>query len=207
MGELASQKTRECLLCLRIPLEMIRSSVEAILLPGDDIVIDRIANRAAKLIAIAYKKDRFALCGKKPTGIMAAAIYLSGRMENGVKLSQRVIAYELKIAKASIVKRTRQINDLLDLGIVGPREQRKLYVCPFCEKTFPHIFRLMWHLSDGGFPYTFLLRIRMFNDDGILVDKEMLEKMRRDSGTCERPPTVRLMMQRRASYYDSWGPS
>ncbi len=87
-------ETRECLLCLRIPLESVRISVEALLPNVDDAIIDHVSERAAKLIASAYEKDKIALCGKKPSGLMGAAIYLSGIMEKGVKISQGLVARE-----------------------------------------------------------------------------------------------------------------
>lgn len=193
MNKQPTQETRECLLCLRIPLEKIRSSVEDLLPHVDDAVIDSVAERAAKLIASTYEQDRIALCGKSPTGLMAAAIYLSGIMEEGVTITQGMVARALKSTTTTIRTRAYQINDILGIGIMEHRlrsERRKQYVCPFCEKTFPDLDRLTWHLQRGRWkPST--LRVSMFNDEGIMVDEDKLEKMKRHPGTCERPPAVR----------------
>ncbi len=203
MDEMSTQETRECLLCLRIPLESIRITVETLLTHVDDAVIDRVAERAAKLIASAYEKDRIALCGKKPSGLMAAAIYLSGRMEEGINLSQGTVAWALKLTTPTISTRAHQINDLLGLGIMEQHssyvrsERRKQYACPFCEKTFTSLSSIKRHLQKGREKNTSMLQVRMFNEAGIMVNENMLEELKSGSDTCERPPVAEIIQIKR----------
>ncbi len=186
-------ETQECLLCLRIPVERIKISVKALLPHVDDAMIDHVSERAAKLIASAYEKDRIALCGKKPSGLMGAAIYLSGIMEKGVKISQGLVAREMNITVSTIGKRAHQIDDILGLGITEKSRRLKLYVCPFCKESFSAIFNLKLHLTyDENIKNTDVLKVRMFNDDGILIDEKKLRKRKRDPGTCERPLAVEV---------------
>ncbi len=177
---MSTQETRECLLCLRIPLESIRSYVEVLLPHVEDVVIDHVAERAAKLIASAYEKDRIALCGKKPTSIMAAAIYLSGRMEKGIHITQGKITEELKIAEPTIRLRAKQLNKILDLEIgTFQYRAREQYICPFCKESFLKLSSLSSHLNNNEIKNALDLKTRMFNKEGILVDKKMLERLKR----------------------------
>lgn len=177
---MSTQETRECLLCLRIPLEKIRSSVEDLLPHVDDAVIDSVAERAAKLIASAYEQDRFALCGKKPSVLMAAAIYLSGKMEKVVNITQGKIAEELKISEPSIRLRARQLDKILGLEFGKfTYIARGQYVCPFCKEAFQQLKNLKAHLLDNEIKGAYHITTWMFNNDGILVDKKILERLKR----------------------------
>lgn len=170
------QETQECLLCLRVPLEKIKEKTESLLPVGHDpAVADSIAERAAKLISTAYGKDRTALCGKSPTGIMAGAIYLSGRMENDIDISQKIITKELKITEPTIRKRARQLNKLIGLECYRKRDQ---YVCPLCKESFSTLISLRIHLQGNRIVNTFEMRSWMFNDDGVLVDRDMLNRLK-----------------------------
>jgi len=173
---LQDQETRECLICLRIPLEKIKETVETILPPGHDPKIaGRIAERAAKLLSTAYEKDRTALCGHRPSVLMAATIYLAVLMEKGVDVTQRDIAKALGTYVLSFMKRVDQIEALLGLEIKSLYNKR--YVCPRCGETFPGLNDLKAHLYSNRIRASSLLRVKMFNDDGILVDDEFRKKM------------------------------
>jgi len=176
---LQDQETRECLIHLRIPLEKIKETVETLLPPGHDpAVADRIAERAEKLIATAYGKDRVAFIGCKPSVLMAATIYLAMRMEKGVDITQREIAKALNIYELAFKKRADQIESLLGLEITS-LYQHKRYVCPVCGETFPCLDDLKAHLWSNDIKPSSTLKTRMFNDDGILVDENILKKMKR----------------------------
>lgn len=178
------QETQECLLCLRIPLEKIRNSVENLLPHVDDAVVDRVAERAAKLISTAYEKDRFALCGKSPTCLMGAAIYLSGQMDKDVIIGQEKTAEELEVTAPSIRIRAKHMSLLLGLGFDKFRNTSRChYVCPFCEEAFLTLSSLKKHLKCNEIKYSFSLRTKMFNNKGILVDKKMLQKLKRRDDT------------------------
>ena len=171
------QETRECLICLRIPLEKIKETVETILPPGHDPKIaGRIAERAAKLLSTAYEKDRTALCGHRPSVLMAATIYLAVLKEKGVDVTQRDIAKALGTYVLSFMKRVDQIEALLGLEITS-LYQHKRYVCPVCGETFPCLNDLKAHLWSNRVRASSLLRVKMFDDDGVLVDENMLNKM------------------------------
>ncbi len=177
---MSNQETRECLLCLRTPLEKIKEAVEILLPVGHDHdVVGRISERAAKLIATAYEKDRPALCGRKPSGIMASAIYLAARMEEDVSISQVKVAEALGISEVTLRTGVRQIKDLLDLDIPMFPDRRKRYVCPFCDEVFTSLDDLKIHLWRRKIKPSSTLKARMFNDDGILVHSIALERMRR----------------------------
>ena len=171
------QETSECLLCLRIPLEKIKETVETILPLGyDQAVADRIAERAAKLLSTAYGEDRTALCGCRPSVLMAATIYLAALMEKGVDVSQREVAKALNTYVLSFKKRAKQIETLLGFEITS-LYQHKRYVCPRCGETFNCLNDLKAHLWSNGVRASSLIRVKMFNDDGILVDENILKKM------------------------------
>jgi len=173
---LQDQDTRECLLCLRIPVEKIKETVESLLPEGHDpAVADRIAKRAAKLISTAYEKDMAALTGGRPSVLMAATIYLAMKMEKGVDVTQRKIAKALGTYVLSFKKRSDQIEALLGLEITSLYHRR--YVCPRCGETFSCLNDLKAHLYSNRIRAASLLRVKMFNDDGILVDENMLNKM------------------------------
>ena len=174
---MSGEEIRECLLSLRTPLEKIREAVE-ILIPFGHDSAGRVSERAANLIASAYKKDRIALVGRKPSGIMASAIYLAARMEEGVNISQNKVANALGITEVTLRTGARQINELLGLGITRFPYRRERYVCPFCGEVFIALDDLQIHLWRKKIKYASTLRVRMFNDDGILVDEEIIEKMR-----------------------------
>lgn len=176
---MSGKGVRECLLCLRTPLEKIRETVN-ILLPAkyDNDAIDRISKRAAKLIATAYEKDRPALCGRKPSGIMASAIYLATRMEKGVNISQGKVAEALGISDVTLRTGVRQIKELVDLDIAKFPDRRERYICPFCEEVFTSLDDLKIHLSRKKIRPSSTLKAWMFNDDGILVNEESLERMK-----------------------------
>ena len=174
------EEVRECLLSLRTPLEKIRETVE-ILLPGghDHDTADRVSERAAKLIETAYEKDRTVFFGRKPSGIMASAIYFSARMEEGVNLSQVKVAEALGISDVTLRTGARQINEVLGLGITKFPDRLERYVCPFCEEAFTSLDDLKIHLWRKKVKYSGTLKVGMFNDDGVLVDEEIIEKMRK----------------------------
>ena len=182
------EETRKCLLCLRVPLLRIWEKVEAILPAGHDpAVANRIAERAAKLIATAYGKDRIALCGKKPSALMGAAIYISGKMETGVDITQEEIAEKLKVTGLTIRQRAKQLNKILGLEFDNFQyRKRDQYVCPFCKESFSTISSLRGHLTSNRKVNVFALKARMFNDDGILVDKKVLERLKRWKGDPNR---------------------
>ena len=143
-------------------------------------MIDRVAERAAKLILSAYEKDRIALCGKKPSSLMASAIYLSGRMEKEINITQGKIAEELKISEPTIRLRAKQLNKILDLEIGRFQYRaREQYICPFCKESFLTLSSLCSHLKDNEIKNAADLKTWMFNKDGILVDKKMLERLKR----------------------------
>lgn len=183
---MSGEEVRECLLYLRTPLEKIRSSVEALLLNVDDAVIDRVAERAAKLIATAYEKNRPALCGRKPSGIMASAIYLSARMEKGVNISQGKVAKALGISEVTLKTGVRQIKEIIGLDIPKFPDRRDRYVCPFCEDFFTSLTDLKIHLSRKKIRPSSTMKAEMFNDDGILVHRPALERMKRGTRQTKR---------------------
>jgi len=173
---LQDQDTRECLLCLRIPVEKIKETVESLLPEGHDpAVADRIAERAAKILSTAYEKDMAALTGGRPSVLMGATIYLAMKMEKGVDVTQNKIAKELGTYVLSFKKRADQIENLLGLEIKSLYNKR--YVCPRCGETFPGLNDLKAHLWSNRVRASSLLRVKMFNDDGVLVDENMLSKM------------------------------
>ena len=175
---MSNQETREGLLRLRTPLEKIRSSVETLLPVGHD-AADRVSERAANLIATAYEKDRLTLSGRKPSGIMASAIYLSARMENGVNISQNKVANALGITEVTLRTGVRQINEMLGLNVSRFPDRRERYVCPFCGEVFTSLDDLKIHLWRKNVKYSGNLKVGMFNDDGVLVNEEIIEKMRK----------------------------
>lgn len=172
------QETRECLLCLRVPVDKIRETVESLLPEGHDpAVADRIAERAAKLISTAYEKDMAALTGGRPSVLMAATIYLAALMEKGVYITQRKIAKALGTYVLSFKKRADQIETLLGLEITSLYHKR--YICPVCGETLPCLNDLKAHLWSKGVKPSTTLKITMFNDDGILVDENVINIMKK----------------------------
>ena len=131
------------------------------------------------MIATAYEKDRLAFVGRKPSGIMASAIYLAARMENGVYISQFKVAEALGIWVVTLRTGARQIKELLDLDVTKYRDRRERYVCPFCGEAFTALEDLKIHLWRKKIKYSGTLRVWMFNEDGVLVNLEIIEKMRK----------------------------
>ncbi|GAG80432.1 unnamed protein product, partial [marine sediment metagenome] len=117
--------------------------------------------------------------GRKPSGIMASAIYIAARMEEGVNISQIKIAEDLGITEATLRTGARQIKDLLGLSITRFPDRRERYVCPFCEESFTSLDDLQIHLWRKKIKPSSSLRVWMFNDDGVLVNEELIEKMRK----------------------------
>ena len=175
---MSDQETREGLLSPRNPLNKIREAVEILLPVGQD-AADRVSERAVKLITTAYEKDRLALSGRKPSGIMASAIYLAARMENGVNISQVKVAEALGITEVTLRTGARQIKELLGLNVTRFPDRRERYVCPFCEEVFTSLEDLQIHLWRKKIKPSSSLRVGMFNDDGVLVNEEIIEKMRK----------------------------
>lgn len=172
------QKTQECLTRLRIPLEKIKETVEILLPEGHDpTVADRIAERAANLIVTVYGRDRLAFIGCNPSVLMAATIYLAVKMEKGVYITQNKIAKTLDTYELSFKKRANQIETLLGSEITS-LYQHKLYICPVCGEIFPHLNHLKAHLWSKDIKPVSILRTTMFNEDGILVDENILKKMK-----------------------------
>ncbi|GAH13096.1 unnamed protein product, partial [marine sediment metagenome] len=171
-NKVSGEEVGECLLRLRNPLEKIRETVK-ILLPGHD-AADRVSERAAKLIAKAYEKDRLALVGRKTSGIIASAIYLAARMEEGVSISQAKVAEALGITVVTLRTGARQINEMLGLGIPKFSDRRERYVCPFCGEAFTALDDLQIHLWRKKIKYASTLRVWMFNADGVLVNEEII---------------------------------
>ena len=161
-------------------LEKIREAVEILLPVGQDHdAADRVSERAVNLIASAYEKDRIALVGRKPSGIMASAIYLSARMEEGVNISQVKVAEALGISVVTLRTGARQIRELLGLRIARFPDRRERYVCPFCGEVFTSLDDLKIHLWRKKIKPSSSLRVGMFNEDGVLVNEEILDKMRK----------------------------
>ncbi|MBA7643604.1 hypothetical protein ES703_51335 [subsurface metagenome] len=175
---MSNQETRECLLSLRTPLKKIKEMVEVLLPVGHD-AVDRVSERAAKLIASAYEKDKIALVGRKPSGIMASVIYLSARIEEGANISQVKVAEALGISVVTLRTGAHQIRELLGLSIPRFSNRRERYVCPFCGEVFTSLDDLKIHLWRKKVKYASTLRVGMFNEDGVLVNEEILEKMRK----------------------------
>ena len=177
---MSSQETRKCLLRLRIPLENIKETVEIVLPAGhDQALANRIAERATKLISTAYGKDRLALSGYKPSVTMAATIYLAGKMDNGVDISQTKIAKALNIRELSLKIRASQIGSLLGLDLTNLPYRHKRYVCPLCGEAFNYLIDLKTHLWIKGIKPSSTLKVYMFNKEGILVDEKVLKRMKR----------------------------
>ena len=175
-----SASTRECLLSLRTPPEKIREAVEILLPVGHDHDAgDSVSEKAANLIAAAYEKDRTVFFGRKPSGIMASAIYLAARMENGVNISQVKVAEALGITVVTLRTGARQIKELLGLNVSRFPDRRERYICPFCREVFTSLDDLQIHLWRKKIKYSGNLRVGMFNDDGVLVNEEIIEKMRK----------------------------
>ena len=174
------QETRDYLLHLKIPLEKIKETVKIVLPIGhDQAVANRIAERAAKLIHKAYKKDRLALSGHKPSITMAAAIYLAGKMDNGVNISQLEIAEALNTRDLSLQIRASQLESLLGLDILNLHYRHKRYVCPLCGEAFNYVIDLKTHLWSKGIKASDILKVYMFNEDGILVDEKAIKRIKR----------------------------
>jgi len=163
---------------VRVPRERIRETVLALLPDVDQAVAEGIAERAAKLIASAYERDRLAFSGRKPSGTMASAIYLAGRMEK-VKINQSKIGEALSVSGPTLRTGVRRIKNLLGLQVPKLPGRRERYVCPLCGEAFANLNDLRIHLLRKGIKPTSALRVRMFDDDGTLVNKEILEKMKR----------------------------
>ena len=174
---MSGEEISEGLLSLRTPLKRIKEMVEVLLPAGHD-AVDRVSERAAKLIATAYEKDRTVFFGRKPSGIMASAIYLAARMEEGVNISQAKAAEALGITVMTLRTRARQIKELLGLSIKFS-DRRERYVCPFCEEVFTSLEDLQIHLWRKKIKPSSSLRVGMFNEDGVLVNLEIIEKMRK----------------------------
>jgi len=170
--------TREGLLSLRTPPKKIRKAVKVLLPAGHD-AVDRVFERAANLIATAYEKDRTVFFGRKPSGIMASAIYLASRMEEGVNISQVKIAKALGITVVTLRTGARQIKELLGLNVPRFPDRRERYVCPFCEEVFTYLEDLQIHLWRKKIKPSSSLRVWMFNENGVLVNLEIIEKMRK----------------------------
>lgn len=176
---MSSQEKRESPTRFRIPIEKIKEKVEIILPTGHDpAVANRIAKRATKLIQTAYEKDRLAFSGYKPSIIMAAAIYLAGKMDNGVDITQNKIAKELNIHTLSLKIRAIQIENLLGLEILNLRYRHKRYVCPLCGEAFNYLIDLKTHFWNKGVNSSSSLRVYMFNEDGVLVDEKILKRIK-----------------------------
>lgn len=174
---MSGKEVREGLLSLRTPLKRIKETVE-ILLPVEHDAADRVSDRAAKLIASAYEKDRTVFFGRKPSGIMASAIYLSARIENGVNISQVKVAEALDISDVTLRTGARKIKELLGLSITRFPNRLERYVCPFCEEVFTSLEDLQIHLWRKKIKPSSSLRVWMFNEDGVLVNEEILERLR-----------------------------
>ena len=52
-------------------------------------------------------------------------------------------------------------------------------MCPFCGEVFTSLDDLKIHLWRKKVKYASTLRVGMFNEDGVLVNEEILEKMRK----------------------------
>ena len=73
----------------------------------------------------------------------------------------------------------RRIKNLLGLEIPKLVNRRERYVCPLCGEAFAYLNDLRIHLLRKRIRPTSALKVSMFDDDGILVDDEILEKMKR----------------------------
>ena len=175
---MSGEEVREGLLSLRTPIKRIKEMVE-ILLPAGHDSAGRVSERAAKLIASAYEKDRTVFFGRKPSGIMASAIYLSARMEEGVSISQAKAAEALGITVITLRTGARQIKKLLGLNVPRFPDRRERYVCPFCGEVFTSLDDLKIHLWRKKIKPSSSLRVGMFNEDGVLVNLEIIFKMRK----------------------------
>jgi len=175
---LQDQETKKDLIRLRIPIEKIKETVETLLPAGHDPkVADRIAERAANLIATAYEKDRVSFIGCKPSTLMAATIYIATMMEKGVHITQNKIAKALDTYVLSFKKRANQIENLLGLDVTN-LYQHKRYVCPVCGEPFPCLNALKAHLWSNNIKPSSNLKTSMFNEDGILVDENVLKRIK-----------------------------
>ena len=122
---------KECLLCLRTPIEKILGYSEK--LYGqyiDKTIAPRVAKRAAKLIYSAYKKNPYEMCGPSPRSIIGSALYLSSIMEKR-KRSQKMIQEVVGVSSASIRHTNKKFKKVLDLDVdTGPKPSHKSYDPP-----------------------------------------------------------------------------
>ena len=112
-----------CYLCSRIPLEAILE-ITTLLYRRLNVAYE-VAEEASRLIRNAYDKDPLGLCGKKPSVILVAVLYLATERHSYKNdwphLSQKKIIEALilngkeGVSPEAMRKRCRQLEDILDI--------------------------------------------------------------------------------------------
>jgi len=102
----------ECWLCLRIAPQAVFEVTHALF--SDENVAHKIAVGALKTIKEAYLKDPYAITGKRPTVLIAGAIYLQCILNN-VRTSQRAIGNLLGVSETSIKNTYRRFAKILEI--------------------------------------------------------------------------------------------
>ena len=104
-----SKSVKDCLLCLRLPVEKILEATNTIW-SLDPEVAHKVGIRAAELLQEAYLKQPGQVCGKSPKALMAAAIYVSQELlELGQWKTQELIGKNLGVCLPSIRMRAKDL--------------------------------------------------------------------------------------------------
>jgi transcription initiation factor TFIIIB Brf1 subunit/transcription initiation factor TFIIB len=77
--------------------------IETFDLFDDEEISKRVAYDSAELLRKAWEKDRFSICGKRPTTLLGGAIYISSIL-NKQRITQKQIADQLNTNEVSIRK-------------------------------------------------------------------------------------------------------
>lgn len=101
---------KKCLLCYRIPFEDILSYSHKIWKDGK--VANRIATVAAAIIRESYLISPSKTCGKKPTAILAAALYIASII-TGNRATQSIIAKNLNVTEVAIRNNVRNFKRII----------------------------------------------------------------------------------------------
>jgi transcription initiation factor TFIIIB Brf1 subunit/transcription initiation factor TFIIB len=148
-------KTNECLFCARVPLGQVM--IETFDLFDDIEIAKRIAYDSASLLRIAWEKDRFKICGKKPTSLLSGAIYISSIL-NKQRITQIEISRQLDVSEPSIRKSYLLLIDITNIDfewfegirnslgyVVGrPKKLKDLVIEKLKERERKTISEILW---------------------------------------------------------------
>lgn len=97
--------------------------IETFDLIDDENKARRVAIDSANLLKDAWKKDRFSICGKRPSALLAGAIYICCIL-NKVLLTQNRISEQLNVSRESIRKSYLLIIKILNIDYEWFEEKR-----------------------------------------------------------------------------------